>query len=671
MFVPASTWTAPKELPTLRGVKGFSLDTENVDNGLAQGRGPGWVYNAGHIAGISIAWQEDKLKSCYIPLRHPDTENFDIPQVKSWLRTMVRNRKVKFFNAGYDIGWLISEGFLDQAPADIDDSSCMATMVNENRYNNDLDSTAEWRGLPGKDTKLIIEAARIYGYADWKANIGRLPARYVGRYAEQDAESTELLCEDLRPEMARQGLMNAYQTEMRLVPLVHAMRRQGIRLDIDRLLVFEEKLLERRDRVLAALSDRLGGRKVGMDEIRSHRWLYQSFSQERVPFNEKEGKASFEKDWMRRGTAERGGKPHWLPLLIAEAKQCSEAAEKFVRGYLLDFAHNGRIHSSINQFRGEEGGTRSHRFSYSDPPLQQMPSRPDSVEGWDLTEEIAREIRCAFLPEKGQLWFAPDYSQQEYRLIVRLAERLGCTGAAKAAEMYRTNPKTDFHNLVVELTGLTRRRAKDVNFAKAFGAGVPKFALMTNMTLEEAQSTMTQYDTEMPFVKECGQRCEKAAQQRGYIKMVDGARAHFDDWEAAWLSKEERDYGWRSHMPMAPCSREEAERRVADESHPWHGKRLKRAHTHKAMNRAIQGSAARQTKRAMAECWDEGIMPILQMHDELAFSESDPKVEKKVVDIMANVIESDVPFLVDAEWGPTWGEAKHTFKDARRLARAA
>lgn len=664
MFVPSSSWEVPKELPPLTGVKEFALDTEDWDEGLQHGRGPGWVYRAGYLAGVSVSYREGQdVRSLYVPIRHPETENFPKEQVARWLREISRSRRVIFFNAGFDIGWMIADGVLDKPPPDLDDASCMAFMIDENRLDFTLDGTARWRGVPGKDTKLIEEAARVYGYADWRANIAKIPARYAGPYAEGDSTSTLLMAEDMRPELTRQGLVNAYRTEMRLVPLIHAMRKQGIRVDVDRLMQFEDKLHARRDRALGEISSRLK-RRVGMDEIRSNGWLKNTFTMERVPYNVKEEKASFESDWMRRGSVDRNGQPHWLPMLIAEAKQCHEAASKFVRDYLLTFAHNGRIHASINQFKQEEGGTRSHRFSYADPPLQQMPSRPDMIESWKLTEEIAREIRCAFLPEKGELWFAPDYSQQEYRLIVDLAEKLGCSGATRAADMYRSNPKTDFHNLVVELTGLTRRRAKDVNFAKAFGAGVPKFALMTNMTLEEAQSTMSQYDTEMPFVKECAQACEKKAQATGFIRLVDGARSHFDSWEAAWLSKEEREAGWRGQRPMAPCRIEEAQSRQSDPAHPWHGKRLKRAHTHKAMNRRIQGSAARQTKIAMANCWDAGIMPILQMHDELAFSSADPQIERQVVEIMATAIKTGVPFQVDAEWGPTWGEAKYSHEEA-------
>ena len=206
---------------------------------------------------------------------------------------------------------------------------------------------------------------------------------------------------------------------------------------------------------------------------------------------------------------------HPLPRAIAEAKQCHEAATKFVEGYLIRSLYNGRIHANINQYKTEDGGTRSHRFSYSDPPLQQMPSRPDPVETWKITEIIAQQLRMSFEPEEGELWFAPDYSQQEYRLIVHYAFLLECTKAEEAVAKYNKDPNTDFHNLVVDMTGLTRRRAKDVNFAKAYGAGVSKFALMTGMSLEEAAQVMGQYDGEMPFVKELNEQMDRLAHATG------------------------------------------------------------------------------------------------------------------------------------------------------------
>jgi hypothetical protein len=144
--------------------------------------------------------------------------------------------------------------------------------------------------------------------------------------------------------------------------------------------------------------------------------------------------------------------------------------------------------------------------------------------------------------------------------------------------------------------GLTRRRAKDVNFAKAYGAGVKKFALMTGMTLEEAAAVMGQYDGEMPFVKELNEICEREAQNRGYIRMIDKARARTSTTGSRAGSERRASRGWAPSYPMAPCRIEEARERCANDNHPWFGKAVRRADTRKAMNRLIQGSAARQTR---------------------------------------------------------------------------
>lgn len=671
----------------------MAIDTETKDEGLASGRGPGWAYGAGYICGVGVAWRQGKeVRKIYVPVRHPDTDNFPKDQVAKWVRDITRKNRTVFFNGPYDIGWLNADMGVPVPPV-IDDAGCMAVMIDENRRQEaggptaySLDGCCAWRGIPMKDKALLRETAHVYGVNpnDAVKHVWRFPARYVGPYGEGDPYSTLLLAEDLRKELDAQSLWEAYRDEMDLIPMVHAMRERGISLNVDHAEELRDKYFARRDNVLDELARKIGVTRVTIEDIRSQQWLIRAFSQENVTYNTKtndneEEVASFEKDWMRRGYAGRDGEPHWLPRMIAEAKQCHEFSSKFVQGYLLDFAHRGRIHANINQFKSEDGGTRSHRFSYSDPPLQQMPSRPDPVEDWKLTEELATEVRGLFLPEPGELWFAPDYSQQEFRLMVHFASLLNCERADEAVAKYLADPKTDFHNLVVDLTGLPRRRAKDVNFAKAFGAGLYKFCQMTGMTMEDGKATMTQYDTEMPFIKQLSSKSEKAAQNRGWVRMISGARSHFDDYEAAWLSKEERDRGWSEGWPMAECSLAEARSRVAGEcprpwkapegsQHPWHGCRLKRAKTHKAMNRIIQGSAARQMKKAMIACWREKILPLIQMHDELGFSLSDPVVGERVAEIMREIVKLRVPMLVDAEWGPTWGKAKYTFNEARKMA---
>lgn len=653
LMPPKSDWVRPTELPDLHDVDEFALDTETRDNGLAGGRGPGWAFGDGYVAGVGVAWHTGPdIQRIYVPIRHPDTENFPKDQVAAWIKEITRSRRVIFFNAGYDIGWLHADMGVPCPPV-IDDASCAAFLCDENREDLSLDGVCAWRGVEGKDLTELHAAAQAYGInpRDAVKNLWRLPARYAASYGSQDPVSTLEVMENLRLEMAGQGLMRAYSVEMRLVPIINMMRRRGIRVDLDRAERFKEALEARVDSVLDQLSDRLGQR-VGLTEVRQHKWLVSRFDMEKVPIPLfRKGREAFDRTWMRRAE-------HWLPRLVAEATQCAKMADTFVGSYLIEHAHRGRVHASINQWLYEDGGTRSHRLSYSDPPLQQAPSRPEPFDGWPLTGENAIEYRGCFLPEEDELWFGPDYSQQEYRHIVADAERLELPKADVAAQRYRDDPETDFHELVSDLTALPRRHAKDCNFAKSYGAGVDKFASMINKTFDEASSIMGQYDEQLPFVKALAGRCEALAQTRGWIKMFDGARSHFNDWEAAWLSKSERSRGYEEQYSMSPCDYDEARERQKIDGHPWASTQLKRAHTHKAMNRRIQGNSARQVKLAMAICGEEGYVPLLQMHDQLCFSLVDPKIGERITDIMRGAYTCSVPFLVDADWGVNWGSAK-------------
>jgi DNA polymerase I-like protein with 3'-5' exonuclease and polymerase domains len=115
---------------------------------------------------------------------------------------------------------------------------------------------------------------------------------------------------------------------------------------------------------------------------------------------------------------------------------------------------------------------------------------------------------------------------------------------------------------------------------------------------------------------------------------------------------------------MGPCSREEAECRVANPNHPWHRRWIRRAETYKAMNALIQGSAARHTKLWMRACWREGIVPLLQMHDALDCSVASPELAELVAQLGREAVTLEVPMQVELKFGRSWGDAKHTWEDA-------
>jgi DNA polymerase I-like protein with 3'-5' exonuclease and polymerase domains len=269
-------------------------------------------------------------------------------------------------------------------------------------------------------------------------------------------------------------------------------------------------------------------------------------------------------------------------------------------------------------------------------------------------KELGPLVRRVFLPEEGEVWASPDISQQEFRFLVHCATEQGLRKAKEAAERYVNDPGTDFHRLVAELTGLDRDLAKAVNFAKIYGAGIEKFAAMIGKPEAEARAIRARYDRELPFVDQLAKRCEYTAARQGYIELYDGARRHWDFWEAPAVARTKG---------MGPCSREEAERRVADPNHHWYGRRLRRANTYTALNALIQGSAARQTKLWMRAVWRERILPLLQMHDALECSVSSPEQAELVARLGEEAVQLAVPMRVDLKFGRSWGDAKHRWEE--------
>ena len=199
-------------------------------------------------------------------------------------------------------------------------------------------------------------------------------------------------------------------------------------------------------------------------------------------------------------------------------------------------------------------------------------------------EELGPLIRRVFLPEEGELWCTVDCSQQEFRLVVHHAAIRNLPGAKEAVERYRNDPDTDFHKMASAMTGLAREDAKGVNFAKIYGAGVPKFAEMIGKPFAEAQKVYAQYDQKLPFISRLAADCQNEANRLGYTLLYDGARRHWDLWATRNYSK-----------GAGPCSLEEARQRIRDPQHPWFNGRLHRVDIHTALNALIQGSAARHT----------------------------------------------------------------------------
>jgi len=649
----ASDWRTPTELPDLRRVDLIAIDTETKDDRLRADMGSGWPFRSGHLSGISVACRaEGEFRGYYFPLRHPDTQNFPPEQIYQWVRDHIA-ADVRFVtqNGLYDWGWLRTEAGIKMPASEcLEEIGALATMADENRFKYSVDALCAWRGLLGKDETLLhqgIEALELVTNKRKKVapqnHLWQLPARYVGPYAETDAVNTLRLYESLDPILDQESTRAAYRLECDILPMVLEMRLRGIRVDLNAAERARDLLLHKRDAALAALSEKLGC-AISMHEIQGRKWLTETFDRLDIKYSRTEkGNPSFtagKTGWM-------AGHKHWLPPLIATANKYDKAAADFLQK-LIDHTVNGRIHAEINPHRSEDNGTKSFRFSYSNPPLQQMPSRD---------EELAPLIRGVFLPEEGEIWVKPDASQQEFRFVVHYANQHKLRKAAEAVARYHDDPDCDFHALAATITALERASAKAVNFAKIYGAGVRKFALMIGKPLQEAQRIYAQYDRELPFLRQLSGIYTRRARSQGYISLYDGARRHFGRFAP----------GGKWQKGAGPCSLKEAQEWLKDPDHPWYRRGpLYRADTHTALNALIQGSAARHTKLWMRACWRENIVPLLQMHDCLDCSINSREQAELIARLGCEAVQLDVPMRVDLKYGRNWGDAKHTWAELQQ-----
>jgi len=325
---------------------------------------------------------------------------------------------------------------------------------------------------------------------------------------------------------------------------------------------------------------------------------------------------------------------HPLPKQIVLAREYNKARTTFIDA-ITKYEHNGRIHADIHQLRSDSGGTITGRFSYSNPNLQQLPAR---------NEEIGPMIRGLFLPEEGQQWGSFDYSSQEPRIVVHYASLLGLLGADDFVEKYQADKYSDFHQIAADIVGVPRKQAKTINLGLFYGMGVTKLAAQLGLDMADAKDLFAKYHQQVPFVKDISEYVSNRAGTKGFVRTLLGRKCRYDKWEPSL-------FGVHKPMPY-------------DEAFATYGRGIRRAFTYKALNGLIQGSAADQTKMAMVTLDDEGMLPLVQIHDELAMTVPDRKTAERIAEIMETCVGLQVPSVVDAEFGKSWGYATKKIDDA-------
>ena len=616
MFEAQKEWICPENYPDLKGYKYIAIDLETKDPDL-KSRGSGAVIGNGNIVGIAVAvegW------SAYYPIAHEGGGNLDKDKVLNWIKQVCANDNVKIFhNAMYDVCWLRAAGV--QINGHIVDTMVMASLIDENRLAYTLNSISfEFLGEV-KDEKALTEAAQSWGI-DPKSEMYKLPAMYVGNYAEKDAKLTLELFKVLSREIQKQSLQNVFDLETQLFPCLIDMKFKGVRIDIDQAHKLKQQLTKQEHELLLKVKQETGIEP----QIWAARSIATVFDKLGLHYErtEKSSAPSFTKNFLQEHK-------HPIVQMIAKAREINKAHTTFI-DTILKFTHNGRIHADINPIRSDQGGTVTGRFSYANPNLQQIPAR---------NKELGPMIRSLFLPEIDHKWGCFDYSQQEPRLVVHYAATTEpiCfdESVTKIVEEFKNN-SVDFHKTVADMAGISRDQAKTINLGLFYGMGKAKLQAELGLnTKEEAEVLFNQYHNNVPFVKELMNKTSQFAQTSGSIGTLLGRRCRFNKWEPA-------TFGMHTAMSF-----EEAER--------TYGRgRIRRAMTYKALNKLIQGSAADMTKKAMLDLYKEGIIPHIQIHDELDISVKDDNHAKKIVEIMEGAVTLAIPNKVDYESGETWGD---------------
>ena len=431
-------------------------------------------------------------------------------------------------------------------------------------------------------------------------------------YAAEDADITLKLKSKLKAELKSEGLYSLFETvEMPLVPVLAQMEQNGVRIDVDSLAETSKEF------------------SVKMNEIEK-----EVYEQAGMEFNISSPKQVGEVLFDKMKIVEKAKKTKTGQYVTSEEVLQSLKGKHVIVEKILDYRgykkllstyidslpqlinpKTGHIHTSYNQ-----AVTATGRLSSSNPNLQNIPVRDDN----------GKEVRKAFIPDEGCLFFSADYSQIELRIMAHLSGDHNMIEAFNTGyDIHAATAAKIFKKPIKEVTSDERRKAKTANFGIIYG--ITTFGLAERMQVSrgEAKDLIDEYFATYPKVKEYMEKSVEMAREKGYTETLFGRRCHLPD--------------INSHNAVV---RGYAERN--------------------AINAPIQGTAADIIKVAMVRIqqrlWKEQLRSkmILQVHDELNFNvvpEEKEKIQQLVVEEMEHAFKMSVPLEADSGWGANWLEA--------------
>ena len=438
-----------------------------------------------------------------------------------------------------------------------------------------------------------------------------LPSQ-VYEYAAEDADITLRLKNKLEPELKKAECEDLfYNIEMPLMPVLAEMEMNGVCLDTASLAETSKQFTNRMNEIEARIYE-LAGEQFN---IASPKQVGEILF-DKLKIVEKAKKTKTGQYVTSEEVLQQLRNKHEIVADILEHR----GLKKLIGTYIdalpkLINPKTGHIHTSFNQTI-----TATGRLSSSDPNLQNIPIRG----------EDGKEIRKAFIPEPGCLFFSADYSQIELRVMAHLSQDAEMIKVfSEGKDLHAATAANIYKKPIEEVTRDERTKSKRANFGIIYGITVFGLAERLDIPRDEAKMLIDGYFATFPQVHDYMEKSKEVARQQGYVTTLFGRRRYLPD--------------INSHNATV---RGFAERN--------------------AINAPIQGTAADIIKVAMIRIFNrfkaEGIRSkmILQVHDELNFSvypEEKEKVEGIVLEEMQNALNLSVPLVADSGFGQNWLEA--------------
>ena len=439
-----------------------------------------------------------------------------------------------------------------------------------------------------------------------------LDPKEVYEYAAEDADITLQLKNKLEPELKQQGAEKLfYEIEMPLMPVLAEMEMTGVCLDTDSLAETSKQLTQR----MLDIEQRIYELAGEHFNIASPKQVGDILF-DKLKIIDKAKKTKKGQYVTSEEVLQQLRHKHEIVGLILDHRGLKKLLGTYIEALpKLINPRTGHIHTSFNQTI-----TATGRLSSSDPNLQNIPIRG----------EDGKEIRKAFIPEPGCLFFSADYSQIELRVMAHLSQDPQMIEVFREGkDLHAATAANIYKKPIEEVTRDERTKSKRANFGIIYGITVFGLAERLDIPRDEAKMLIDGYFDTFPQVHDYMEKSKEVARQQGYVTTLFGRRRYLPDINSA--NSVVRGFAERN-----------------------------------AINAPIQGTAADIIKVAMIHIFQrfktEGIKSkmILQVHDELNFSvypDEKEKVEHIVLEEMQNAYQMAVPLVADSGFGENWLEA--------------